>query len=302
MKRNIIDIEKQMQEEWNTLCNNPVKVSEESIIRIKSRIDSDIHAHQNRHKILARISAAAASIAIILLTYSTITLYREKQTVSSNMVSINTSTGETACITLPDGSKAHLNYESVITYVPYEFGLDSRTINMKGEVFFEIAKDAEKPFIINTQSIRLQVLGTKFNLCTRNADGSTLLTLDEGSVSILSLKSGEKARITEGEEMRIDSKGKITIFKPEHLTTGGWKERRLMFRNIPIGDVINEVSKIYGIKFTIDDTINLTEPFTGILASNNLPGVLDVLEIVFDFKVTMLHKEIKITNKKQEKK
>lgn len=110
--------------------------------------------------------------------------------------------GEKSYLLLPDGSKVWLNSGSTV-YYDKEFSGPLRQITLKGEAFFDVVKDANRPFVVQTPELAIRVLGTSFNVKAYEDDGSVETTLLTGRVTLeprvtaahksISLKPGEKA-------------------------------------------------------------------------------------------------------------
>ncbi|MEP7259442.1 MAG: FecR family protein, partial [Flavitalea sp.] len=104
----------------------------------------------------------------------------------SNKISYNTMStprGGQYQLTLPDGSNIWLNAESSITY-PTAFAGNDRKVKITGEVYFEVAKDKTKPFIVTAGEQQVEVLGTHFNINAYTDEGQIKTSLLEGSVKI----------------------------------------------------------------------------------------------------------------------
>lgn len=105
----------------------------------------------------------------------------EKITIQNNHLVIPK--GKTYQLLLSDGTRIWLNSETEITY-PTRFVGNKREITLIGEAFFEVAKNKEKPFIVNANGMEVKVLGTSFNVSCYTADKTISTTLIEGSVSV----------------------------------------------------------------------------------------------------------------------
>ena len=86
-------------------------------------------------------------------------------------------------LTLSDGTVVHLNSETVLSY-PVRFAGDTREVELHGEAYFEVAKDAARPFIVKTSHYNIEVLGTRFNVADYDNDMSVHTTLVEGKVAV----------------------------------------------------------------------------------------------------------------------
>jgi ferric-dicitrate binding protein FerR (iron transport regulator) len=115
------------------------------------------------------------------------------------LLTATTPRGGTYQITLPDGTKVWLNAASSLKFPASFSSLKTRSVELTGEAYFEVAKDKTHPFIVKTDKQEVQVLGTHFNINAYNDEGSTKTTLLEGSVRVVyALRDPEPTRHLEG--------------------------------------------------------------------------------------------------------
>jgi hypothetical protein len=139
-------------------------------------------------------------------------------------------------LSLPDGTKVWLNAASSLTY-PISFGwLKERRIELNGEAYFEVAKDKLHPFLVQSKTQTVKVLGTRFNISAYSDDQFTNTTLLEGSVLVnqVTLKPGQQA-VNSG--MTI----KVNVLDPNDVIA--WKEGKFSFRNEPLQDIMKKISR-----------------------------------------------------------
>ena len=96
---------------------------------------------------------------------------------------INTAEGSRTHLTLPDGTKVWLNAGSHLSYGK-TYNAATREVNLTGEAFFDVARNSQKPFLIHTARIDIQVLGTSFNVKSYPTDRTTEATLIRGSIEV----------------------------------------------------------------------------------------------------------------------
>ena len=126
----------------------------------------------------------SAAVAVILLCVMSWLAYNYIGPVDMQTVS---TLAECRSIQLPDGTKVMLNHFSSLTY-PERFRGKRREVTLNGEGYFEVSKNAEHPFIVQAEAVRVQVLGTHFNIESYPNDPEVKTTLFEGSVAVLSVQ------------------------------------------------------------------------------------------------------------------
>jgi len=187
-----------------------------------------------------RISYVAAAAIVFLVV-----LFGPKLIRSLN--SIEFSTGALAeQIFLPDSSKILLNAYSSIVY-PKKFSKSERKISFKGEAYFEVAYDSEKPFSINTNEVLIEVLGTSFNLNAYKHMESLEVVVNTGKVALSSLQNESERVILEAGNKGTYSKndGKLSSSLNTDINFLAWKTRKLVFVNEEFGNIIHTLGNVY---------------------------------------------------------
>ena len=132
------------------------------------------------HHRLYPVRTFAAAAAVVLLCLSVWAAYLYMQPVSIQTV---TTLAETRTILLPDGTSVTLNHYSSLSY-PKQFKSDNREVELSGEAYFEVSKSKKHPFIVQTETIDVQVLGTHFNVDAYPDNPDVKTTLLTGSVAV----------------------------------------------------------------------------------------------------------------------
>lgn len=148
-------------------------------------------------------------------------------------------------LVLPDGSKVWLNAASSIKY-PTAFSGKERKVEITGEAYFEVAHDANKPFIVGRGDVSVQVLGTHFNVNTYEDEDAVRVTLLEGSVRVSA--NSNSLTILPGSQAVLDA-GKAT-WKETHPDLDevlAWKEGLFEFKDAPIEDIMRQVARWYDV-------------------------------------------------------
>ncbi|HWK04809.1 MAG TPA: FecR domain-containing protein [Puia sp.] len=155
---------------------------------------------------------------------------------------------------LPDGSKVWLNNASSLRY-PTAFTGKSREVTLNGEAYFEIAKDATKPFIVRVHTqmdeLAINVLGTSFNVMAYGDEPAVRTTLLSGKVS---LEGGKQSVLAPGEQAVISKEGNWRVAKGVDVEEAiAWQRGYFHFTHEDIGGVLRQLSRWYDVEavFTI---------------------------------------------------
>src|SRR6188768_3387467 len=128
--------------------------------------------------------------AIYLFTQNKVAILPTQQAISS----IVTKNGNRTKIVLPDGSQVWLNAGSNLDYNNSVFNKDLREVTLNGEAYFDVTKNAEKPFIIHTKKMDVKVIGTAFNVRSYNDERTAEASLIRGSIEV-TLKDGKTQKL-----------------------------------------------------------------------------------------------------------
>lgn len=183
---------------------------------------------------------------------------------------------------LPDGTKVWLNAMSSIKYqIP--FVQNERNIKLSGEAFFEVTKNPESPFIIESQNSFVKVLGTKFNVRSYTEDEEIAVALQEGSVDFKTTNSENKTiqSILKPNEYLVYTKAdkSLTVTSENIGKFISWRQNRMVLDETPIRDVAVLLSRWYGIQVEVVDQEILNYKFTTTFENESLSQVLELLEI-----------------------
>lgn len=283
-----------LETDWNQGEVGVDEVDEKCMERLKERIDRQAGIQKPWRVYVLRVAKMAAAILLPVLLVTTLYLYTDsRQSFPSDMI-VSTGKGERASMTLPDGTKIALNYDSQVTYDPEAFAKGERRIDFDGEGYFQVKKDSRHPFVIHAQGLQVEVLGTVFNLLARNGDTHSELFLEEGSVRLMSVLTGEKVLLSPNQKAVLSVEtGHIVVQTMENIAeASAWRKGDLIFRNEPLGNVLRTLEGCYGYKITTDCVDCLTDEFTGTLPTWDINEVLEVLEKLYPLEVEIKGKEI----------
>lgn len=226
--------------------------------------------------------------------------------------------GSKAKVVLPDSSSVWMNAGSTLRYGS-NFNQQERNVYIEGEAYFQVTKNAEKPFFVNTSVITLKVLGTSFNVKAYPEENHIETTVESGTVQLLSAiegKQAEKLLLTAGQKMTVpktasnpelkeisplpaekmiahtgykpEGDAKITIAKnvATELYTS-WKDERWLLEKEPLESLAVKLGRRFNVQIVFTDESLKNYSFTGTLNDETLEQVLEVIKLSspIDFKV-----------------
>lgn len=280
-----------MKEEWSN--DNYLNVSDEVMYRVKNKLDTKIHDERRRIPFYYRAIGWAAGILLPLFILSTFYLYQENNQLASEEMIVSTAQGEKATITLPDGTLVTLNSDSKLAYTPKVYNKDFRMVHFSGEGYFVVSKDKNRPFLIDAKGLKIEVLGTTFNLSVRDQAKNAELFLESGKILFTSLLRKESVMLEPNQKLTMNqATGKMVLKDESVKDAGAWRKNEMIFRNAPLHAVIEGIEHIYNVRIKMDSKGDTQDVFTGTLVTNDLNGVLEVLERTYNLRSTMVNGEI----------
>tara|TARA_R110002049_G_scaffold307038_1_gene506573 strand:- start:111501 stop:112544 length:1044 start_codon:yes stop_codon:yes gene_type:complete len=204
----------------------------------------------------------------------------ETQTVLQEVKAMH---GTRTKLLLADGSGVWLNSGSILRF-PISFdNLNERKVELIGEGYFEVSKNAEKPFIVKTSDIDVKVYGTAFNVSAYGEDDATIVALVEGKVSLEKESQGgrEELAVLAPNEVVEFSKKNLALHRIPNVKMAkytGWREGYMVFYGDPIDVVTQRLEKWFNISIEIDKALE-NYRFTATIQNESLEQVLELLSM-----------------------
>lgn len=274
------------------LCTKKRMESRNSL-KAYSKVEKRIGLSARRYW-LNRISWGVACFLGVLVLSTLISFWRENVTVGeTQLITIQANAGMRTCFNLPDGTVAYLNSGSKLSY-PLPYDKKERRVTLIGEAYFKVAYNPEQPFVVcvANDKMRVKVLGTEFNLQSYAGENIVQTTLVSGFVNIEMIRNGsvsnKKLKPSEKAIYDIHSEVVSVVTVNTDYDTA-WKDGRLMFKDMPLPEVLKKLSYFYNVKFEVKDPAINNYCFTGIFDNKQLSQVLDYLRISSQIKYTINH-------------
>ena len=198
----------------------------------------------------------------------------EKTEVQTGYNTIQTPIGGKFQLTLADGSKVWLNSASSLRF-PVYFSGDNRTVELKGEAYFEVAKSQNKKFTVRSGNQTVEVLGTHFNINAYSDEPVITTTLIEGAIRVVELNTQKFQILKPGEQSKVHND--IKIQKKDTQADIAWKDGYFYFENSSIETVMRQLGRWYGITARYESVLP-QQHFEGAISTNLT--LLEVLEIL----------------------
>lgn len=191
---------------------------------------------------------------------------------------------ETVRHVLPDSTTIVLAPGSTLTYEPEHFAAGRRVVKMEGKAYFSVTKNKRSPFWVYGRHSVTKVLGTKFQVCELGADSLTRIYVASGKVYFASsLQKDKGVMLTKGMEAVLPFDGTTPrITGPSGLNPAAWAMNVFIYKDVPIEDVLKELSAFYGVRLSTSET---DRKVTAEFRTDNLDSILSMLEKVLEIKI-----------------
>lgn len=192
-------------------------------------------------------------------------------------------------LVLPDGTRIWLNAASSLRF-PTTFSGDTREVEITGEAYFEVAKDAAHPFKVKVGSSTVEVLGTHFNIMAYNNELAVQTTLLEGSVKVS--RDQQSLLLKPGQQSSAGSEGLRLVQNADTEMAVAWKNGVQVFRNTALTTILRQVERWYDV--SVDYKGAAVE---GITFSGEVPRGVSLAELLKVFESNNLHFNINATQR-----
>ncbi|MCM1313058.1 MAG: FecR domain-containing protein [Bacteroides sp.] len=195
-------------------------------------------------------------------------------------------------LTLEDETAIHINSNSSLA-IPANFSEENRTVSITGEAYFDVHKDTEHPFIVETGKAQIKVLGTSFNVKNHKDEKYMVVTLEKGSIEISSPIQNET--LVPGEQATVFENGDIEKTKLETFTYCAWHKERIIYENKPLYEILNDLGIWYDFETVYEDEELRNLRFSmDIERSADFNDIAELLERLNKIKVKVKKKKCEI--------
>ena len=193
---------------------------------------------------------------------------------------INVPYGGTYTVELCDGTKVYLNSGTKLEF-PSRFDGDMRSVSLKGEAYFEVARNESKPFIVEVDEMKVKVLGTAFNVKSYVDEPGIYTTLVQGSVAIF--RDGQPEKIIKPGEQAYYNKGvgmlRVSPVDVNEFTA--WKDGLFYFKDITLEEILRIVARWYDLEI-----FYMNESAKSVVYSGKMPMYSSVEDVLRKFEIS----------------
>lgn len=235
--------------------------------------------HSTKHIFLSISKVAAVALITLIISFYA---RQMREQPGMPMQEISVPIGQQLNITLTDGTNIWLNSNTTLKY-PALFTGKERIVELDGEGYFKVAKNANMPFKVKTAKGEIEVLGTTFNVESYSAEHNFNTALLEGAVKIT--HENQQYYLIPGQEAKIDGNGTFLVSSINDYDAFRWTEGIISLKNDTFNDIMKKFEKYYGIDIAIERTDLDTLAYSGkFYLSDGIEYALKVLQHDIPFK------------------
>jgi transmembrane sensor len=257
------------------------------------KVRFQIQSPKRNYYLSRRVAQIAAAIIVVFLSIWTGTkLDHLKQ--RTQFTEVFSPAGQKTRIILPDSSIVLLNGHSQIRY-SQNFNEDHRSVELKGEGYFDVRKDLSRQFIVSTSELDVKVFGTSFNVKAYEDDQNIEVGLKSGMIGI---DRGEKelAQLTPGQVATFDRKAhSIDVGSMDINLVSAWTRDEMVFEEVRLEEIVKYIERWYGVDIRVAPELLDGELLTFKVKTESLNELLKLVSLLKPIKYQIDGKQVVIT-------
>ncbi len=199
---------------------------------------------------------------------------------------------------LPDGTKVWLNKNTTLRY-PHEFAGKGRKVYLEGEGYFEVMRNPEKPFVVQSEAMQVRVLGTIFNLKSDKAKMSAVATLLKGEVEVKGNHGEGMITLAPGQKAELNGITRRLIVKQVDTGIENWHNNEFVFEKADIYTIARTLENSYGVKVILAPDIDVSKTYSGTLKKkDSVEAVLNLIKNAIPVEYKIVGSSVFLSSKK----
>ena len=237
-------------------------------------------------RILKMTYKVAACITVLLISSLSFYLGIESNSKDDVTEQCFTNINGKSQAVLPDGTVVWLHSNTTLAYKTDEKDTD-RTVRLKGEAYFEVAKDKKRRFLVQTDGMDIAVYGTKFNVLSSPDKEGIHVSLLEGSVAFTTDVNSQERFLQPGETVTYNKRShEVSITKDKVDMDAAWATPTVQFSNHSLGEICKVLSKRFDVTIQVAPGISEKYLYTFTLHDENVFEILELISSIHPIKYT----------------
>ena len=262
-------------------ANDQIRFEKRQSNKIYQQINMRMKQPNNHFKLIFRVAASF----LLLVTLGWGVYYAKPFPVQSAVATVQIFGDQQQTVILPDGTHIRLNAGSQLRYPSDMNKQKKRQVRLIGEAFFEVARNPEKPFIIDAGEAEVRVLGTVFNVKTMCGKNAVVVAVQEGKVSFKGKKQGEGVILIANEVGILGPNEKVKKAGQPAQNYFSWFEHFLEFENVPLPQVVEQLEVIFDTDIELSGSDLNNKYFTAYMKRSTVDEAMNQLALSLELKL-----------------
>jgi len=272
-----------------------------------------LETREGKSRSIAGLLRIAASWLVLFALGSGLTwiMMSRQKAIPGKIIEVSAPLGSRSLIKMSDGTRIWINAGTCITYNE-AYGQKTRTVNLNGEAYFDVARDKSHPFIVQTTGLLVRALGTKFNVKAYSDEKTISATLEEGKIDVRILRAGDEKGVVllkpnekivyyreinasqtykENSDEKVISASRLENVQPvirkdvnvlSHVDTRlytSWKDARWIIQGEQLGTLAPMLERRYNLQIVFSNEELKKYKFSGTIENETVDQILDALRM-----------------------
>lgn len=294
-----------IKQEWTTEVRKETMPSEfaQDWKAIQSKMMAQLQQEVQQKQRTLNFFRYAAIFMVLIAVPSLLYIFSQNQPAAPLVyTTVAADYGQISKAVLPDSSVVWVNSGSSIKY-NNQFSASNRDIELEGEAFFEVTRNADLPLIVTNSDLKVKVLGTEFSVSAYPEEPNIHVILEKGKVELTSASNTRFRQEMKPGEMATFSKIKkeLTLTAVNTSLYTSWKDGLINIYNLPLSELVIKLEKRFNQKFLVDEQIK-DVPYTFTIKNEDLSSVLSLMEKITPVQAIQREHVIELKHNKNKNK
>lgn len=254
-------------------CTSDEKEVEKAETRLFKRLEQEKTKQHKVRRIYGWMRYAAMFIGVFVLGGMGYLLYQNYDRAEPLLAVTTQDTIKE--LKLPDGTRVWLNKNTTLKY-PRDFSATGRKVYLEGEGYFEVKRNPDRPFIVQSEAMQVRVLGTVFNFKSDKVNMSAVATLLKGEIEVKGNHEEGMIVLSPGQKAELNGVSRRLVVKQVDTGFENWHDNQFVFDKADIYTIARTLENSYGVKIILAPDIDVKKTYSGILKkSDNVESVLN---------------------------
>ena len=274
---------------WDIHQTTKVNIPSELKDQLFQQFWNKRHKTQSRSISRKLINITKYAAIIVLALLAGFFIQNQLQTTGS-IKKIHSEQGSISSIYLEDGSRIWLNSNTTIAL---HESSNQTTVDLQGEAYFEVKHNPKRAFVIDLGKIKINDIGTNFNISAYPSDNFVRTTLLEGKIEVLNEDLETIKNLKINQTFKFDRRNSsYELEELDPLLVTGWKDNKFVFIDKPLHEICDEIEKWYGVTIIINDNDLGNEKYTSVIRrTTTVKQLLEMFKLTAGINYEFKNKE-----------